>query len=273
MPEEVPNGVDQSWGQGAVLDNGTITKDDGSLRGDPLGDYDIVIVISQSCDVVHGSFEVEPLVEVLIGRTIPEDQVDGNFTWGKNPRTIDFEAEVCGKTRWYRCRISEKSTLGRRVLTRSFPSEALPQPTCGVLARWVAKRYTRAALPDAFNERVRRMDERIKRLMVRDGKLITHVYLSLDTEEELPPNRPYRVIMRATALPEVLEDRELTGKLSAAVLGLKSLLNECDGVEVLDAELESEVEITLHDLSSGQLRRWDYDYLSYRARTPPGTDL
>ena len=87
--------VDPEWVQGALLHPTACKSND--LDGLDLGDRDVLIVISQSCDILH---EDERHVEIHIGREIAE--VDGNNTYRKNPRTLDLDTEIGGARRFLR---------------------------------------------------------------------------------------------------------------------------------------------------------------------------
>ena len=78
---------EKGWRQGSLV----------SLQDIPklYGEYDeatILIVASQSCDIAQENLELEPFVELSIGRVI--SNLSGNFSYGKNPRKLHLEIRV-----------------------------------------------------------------------------------------------------------------------------------------------------------------------------------
>lgn len=234
----------------------------------PLEADDLLILISQDCDIVCPSYENEPYVELLVARAIPREQKDGRLSHGKNPRRLQFQTETAGGTRLYEVNIHEKSRVGREVLVGiAVPGEPRLDPSViDVLTKWTAKRYTRAAFPTAFNERCRPVANRIAKKLKARGDLLTGIFLRLDTLEELPPGQDYRVILRVTGRAEDLEDVENNEAAIALLSGIEDALNECEGVNVVDAELVLEEDFPIAELRD--VRRWDYDYLSYGEGEP-----
>ena len=230
----------------------------------PLHEDDLLVLISQDCDIVCHSYEVEPYVELLVARRLPPEARNGGFFHGKHPRRIQFAVPGFDGDRLYEINIHEKSRINRHELTTRLPREDVWIDTDDVrlLARWTARRYTRSAFPDAFNERCRPAATRIEKRFKAKGELLTAVFLHLDTMDELPEGTDYRVILHATALPEDLEDDEREQEALRLLRDVEKALNDCDGVEVLEANLVSEDDFTLTDVR--QTLRWDYDYLSYR---------
>jgi hypothetical protein len=236
----------------------------------PLEQEGLVILISQDCDIVHSSYEDEPYVEILVARPLPMEQQDGNLFHGKNPRRLQFVLEKGLSSQLYGVSIQEKSRIDRKLLLAGAPDaeHQLSSVTVDLLAKWTAKRYTRAAFPNEFNERCRRATNRIRDRLKTKGYLITGVFLHLHSYEELPPTEDYKVIMRVTALPETCENRQEEEIALSLCAAIESILNDCGGIQVVDSSLAAETEISLHDLRL--LRRWDYDFLSYRDEDTQG---
>ncbi len=62
----------QHWRQGRLLPVASHAEVAQQLSLAPLAEDDAVIVISQSCDLVHGDFTQEPFAEILIAHRLPE---------------------------------------------------------------------------------------------------------------------------------------------------------------------------------------------------------
>jgi hypothetical protein len=259
------------WRQGSIIPIQLIHSSKENLTpSPPIEAEGLVILISQDCDIVHPSYEAEPYVEALIARPLLQEQQDGNLFHGKNPRQLQFVLNTASSSRLYIVNVHEKSRIDRKILLAGSPERhaQLDATIIALLARWTAKRYTRAAFPSEFNARCRRAANRIRDRLKTRGDLITGVFLDLNSYEELPAAEDYQVILRVTALPETCEDfqeEQIALSLFAAV---ERALNECSGIQVVDGSLVAETEITLYDLRL--LRRWDYDFLSYRDDDPQG---
>ena len=57
-------------------------------------DATCVVVISHDCDLASDDLDAEPHVEVIIGRVVSAP--NGNFSWGKAPRTLHLPMQRNG---------------------------------------------------------------------------------------------------------------------------------------------------------------------------------
>src|SRR5262249_28922819 len=228
----------------------------------------LLVLISQDCDIAHSSYEAEPYVELLVARPMSSEQCDGGLFHGKNPRRLQFAVTVEGRSQLYMTSIHEKMRLDWQVLLKGLPDSRvqLDAATVDLLARWTAKRYTRPAFPDAFNERCRPAAKRVSARLKAKGDLITGLFLQLSSYEELPREQEYQGILRATTLPETCDDPEQEKAALSLLADIEKALIDCDGVAVVEAALDSERDLSLYELRF--VRRWDYDFLSYREDTP-----
>jgi hypothetical protein len=149
------------------------------------GKEHVATIISQDCDVVQPSLDREPYVEVLRGRWI--DELSGNLTHGKNPRTLQVATQHSDLAVEYS--IHDRVRVSRMLLQDCSPADKprWTTRTTASIAQWVASRYTRAAFPDAFNERLKKAGsvERIKKIGKRAGRAVSGVYIFMDEEEKL----------------------------------------------------------------------------------------
>ena len=140
------------------------------------------------------------------------------------------------------------------------------------IVNWTANRYLRSAFPYSFNERfanARGPKRRIETALKRDGWLITGIFLNVSPFEEIVPAQQYQIIMRLTAKEDLFEQPELVTKALALTEVIRREFDSIDGVEITHYELVSEADFSLADMRV--TRRWDYDYLSYRAGTSDDT--
>lgn len=232
-----------------------------------IAGQDIVLVVSHDCDVVHESFEKEPFVELVRCRPA---QPDGNLEHAKNPRRLQFPVEVEGASATYEISIHDKVRVDRRILIDVAPDQRilLQDNTRAMIAEWVARRYTRTALPDAFNMRLgmrehRQLRERIKRLLERYGSEITGVYILLSPDRELEETAIYRAIVRMTVETRLYDSPERIEELDVRLrTPFEDLLNAFTGIKVDNCALVAEADFSLEEFKSMK-RLEDWDSLSF----------
>jgi hypothetical protein len=78
---------DTPWRQGHVLTAEAAQALGLSHPESP--DSTCVVVISHDCDLANDVLQIEPDVEVIVGRSVPKG--DGNYFWAKAPRTLHIE--------------------------------------------------------------------------------------------------------------------------------------------------------------------------------------
>jgi hypothetical protein len=254
----MPLDVDPAWQQGSLVPH-EIFALAAPAGTEQLSEDDVVIVLSQSCDVVCDSAESEPFLDVLVGRAI-QDLV-GNNTFGKNPRVIDFEIVAEGRARKVRCHDAERLRLDRKVLQGAVPADRLAPSLTAMLANWTGRRYTRPALPDSFNRRRKPAANRVSKIAAQYALDVAAFYVVLNTERDLPEGEAYRVILIGTVMSDIAGDEARFGRAVEAVAKLAKAL-QCDGIEVIEAVAKSEDDVSLSDLRN--MIRLELDYVSVR---------
>lgn len=146
------------WQQGSVLPATVVVAIVNQIAAQHVSPEGLeqawVVVASQDCDLVHGSYEAEPFVELVIGRPVAD--VDAVKMHGRNPRLLHLvghagEGRVC-----LAFSVHEKVRVSREALSALGPCalRSIDADDVDMIAEWLAKRYTRAAFPDAFNDRL-----------------------------------------------------------------------------------------------------------------------
>lgn len=248
------------WQQGAIAPASLIDelRQQGILAVD-VGPSDIAIVISQDCDVVCTSFALEPTVEFLIAR--PASMRDGNLHRGKNPRRLQFD--LGDRTLEIRC--AERLVFDRKILARHAPEKgtALPLTVAALLPEWVAKRYTRAALPDALVERMREAAKSLGKILSKDGEFVSALFLLIEPDAELTEGESYEIELTILAPDEVLADEATGIRLRDVEEAADRILSNLNGVTVRDVSLRAESEYSYAELVRSV--EWSiFDELSYR---------
>ncbi len=225
---------------------------------------DLLIIATQDCDLVCHSFETEPYAEIVIGRRV--DTPDGNCRFGKNPRRLQFE--LSGSSDTYEVQAISRISIPRDLLAEYDPDSErdLDETTSRTIPEWLGKRYTRAALPDAFNERSRAAQAKIRDRLKVDGELVEAIFLTVIPNAELPSNEAYSLVVRVIAREETLLDHALEARMQDLAVRMTALFRKCKGITLIDCAVVSDEEFTFADMSRSV--EWDvYDDLSHRAES------
>lgn len=130
-------------------------------------DEAVYICITHDCCVINPDLEGEPHLEYVLA--LPIDGLDGNYTYAKNIRRLHIELVINGEKRPYELLAHRRGYLPREPLQRLKPAVNIKVETesHGLLARWLANRYTATAFPDTFESRINsnKVRERLKRLL------------------------------------------------------------------------------------------------------------
>lgn len=225
-----------------------------------LSPNDVVIVLSQDCDVTNPSLSVEPSVELLRLKTVSTR--DGNLDWGKNPRRYQFTDSTKSPVVVLEASVHDRAFVPRDRLIGYKPNAAktLDNETRSRLCRWIAARYVRAAFPDSFNRRTEPVLDQLRALFKSKGQCLSGLYLLL-IDDELPDEEDYGAILVATMIEEHYSDPGKKQSAEELLIRVEAIFGECSGLD-LTTELRSEAELSVHDLR--KLKRWDFDDLSLR---------
>jgi hypothetical protein len=228
------------------------------------------VVISHDCDLANDDLDVEPDVEVILGK-VGDRSKSGNLRWGKSPRRIHLEyTSPNGDTLLLEFNINQRRTVAKRDLCRYEPQPyRLAKAECEAFSRWLASRYRRSAFPDAFNNVLRhsKLGEKLEnKLKKPGGEATTAVLFDIeersDAEFHLSVVLLYRDENRHEEVQVVAESiNELFKELNYEVTdgGAKIILKDCEAV--------SESVLTLSD--ARKLQKWEKDFMSLRS-DPPG---
>ena len=248
------------WHQGALIRVGTDTELANLL---PSG-FDHAVAASQDCDIV-APVSVEATVDLL--PAVLSTESSGELLYGKQPRRLCVALE---NGQFATVDIRQRTTVDKGVLVAISPVADAPAklPDRKILAKWLGKRYSRHAFPDAFNERLRAQKSKLDALSKRSqSRSITAILLQLDSEDELGPDETYKVVLWFACRPTNAEDPETRRQLEEYAAAFAKVLKSCGGVQVDDFEVRSHLDINLDDLEV--MKRFDFDYRS-EAPSPGG---
>lgn len=150
-------------------------------------DSTCVIVISHDCDLANDNLQIEPDVEVIVGRRVQKG--DGNYFWAKAPRTLHIDAQLGGTAVVIELVATAKHLISKRELAAFLPDTAysLSGKSLSAIRSWLGVRYNRAAFPDPFVDRLSqsKVDKRLAKLIEPVGNLLSAVYFDVDGGKEI----------------------------------------------------------------------------------------
>ncbi|HPN02927.1 MAG: hypothetical protein BWX81_02292 [Spirochaetes bacterium ADurb.Bin110] len=177
------------WHQGDIVDSGqTNALLDASIDERPSTTKNCVLcVISQDCDII-ASTDKEPYIELLAGTINPT--VCREFADLKSPRKIDIPT----KDQTIRFSINDRFRVRKKSFYDLKKDEfvQLDEKSRSILRLWLARRYVRAAFPDAFNRRLKN-NKKLQRFS-QDGlpRGVFSIWIEV-TDTELEDVDPYKI--------------------------------------------------------------------------------
>ena len=261
------------WRQGHLLTDEAVKSLDLTLPDYP---YDtVVIVATHDCDLAQ-STQIEPVVEVVIGRQIAD--LNGNYTHAKTARTlhIGFAGDDPLLAEFV---ITTKCSVSKEALGDFEPAVGRRLSPSGqaTFQRWLAARYRRSAFPDQFEHRLVRetkLAERLAKAVKPHGELITAVLFDVDEGEEqvrIGPDDVY--VLDITLLHGVEPDYEAaasaanTAKKAIQDAFEKKLFDKQSGkwqhIELRYLDVVSEEALTYRQFTL--MKPWRLEYISLGA--------
>ncbi len=274
-----PRGDLTDWRQGSLA--GDAVRDAiGQEERAHLTDLDwsqvIIVIVSQDCDIC-ASEAVEPYVDAL--PFVPLDpsraNQDAQCRGGRNPRRLVLDTPGRGPMaaeQWHRLRIPKRLVLAHQPQGQIAVDDA----TC--LRRWLGRRYTRAAFPDAFNNRLnasRKIRDKLDGLWAGiDAQATSGIYIRFVAQDDRSadreltnPDETYHIVVRVTypvAIDPTTQGFVVAPETKASAERLletfDTLIDLVDGIEMDDGKAIPETDFTLHDLRC--YLRFDRDYRS-----------
>ena len=176
---------DTPWRQGHVL-----TADASQALGlihPEASDSTCVVIISHDCDLANDALQIEPDVEVIVGRHVPKGA--GNYYWAKAPRTRHVDVLQNGIPAVVELVATAKRSIPKRALAEFTPdtTHVFPGKSLSALRSWLGVRYNRAAFPDPFVNRLSqsKVDKRLAKIIEPVGNLLSAIYFDVDGGNEI----------------------------------------------------------------------------------------
>jgi hypothetical protein len=254
------------WRQGSVL----LQKDFHTVNLKDSSDLELVVAISHDCDIANNNLEAEPAVEFICGRIIQE--LDGNYTHGKNPRILHLNYIHSGTPIFLELIASKRVVVNKNVLEAVQPDQTYELiGSRQILQSWLAARYRRHALPNSLVERLREVSKYIQEKGKKNSSGIVSFRLRYDPEKELPPEEPYELWLSIVYITDNAEygsiAEQIASNLKAKFPSLLNKTNASGRVDLRRCEAVSEMEFTLRDMRDTE--EYYLEHLSHHT-DPPG---
>lgn len=183
-----------SWRQGDLL-----TSEAAVALGycaHDAADATFVVVISHDCDLT-ADIEKEPLAELIVGWRI--DKLGGD-SHGKTARRLHIEYQAKDGPIVLELMATAKQSIDKQKLFEFSPRNdiGLDGQGIGILQRWLAARYHRAAFPEAFEARLRSTVipgkrtflKKIELILANSGEHIRGLLFDLDEGRDIERETP-----------------------------------------------------------------------------------
>ena len=266
--------VEGAWRQGALLPKELLDQVRWAIPDEKPPENAVAVILSQDCDVLAPSLDSEPLVEVAAGESI--EAPNPSLAHAKNPRKLDIGVVIEETKSFARLDMRWRGTLPREALRQHAAIGHLRGSDLRALVAWITRRYERAALPDAFNDRLKakKAFSKLRDILKRATKgqpLGVFVALGTQAEQELPPSEKYSlelyVVLEGTLAPGDSDWEAFEKDVYEPFL---ERFSSIEGIDVLQHQLVSEDRVSWRDRRV-HLRALDLDDLSLRDESPGST--
>jgi hypothetical protein len=207
------------------------------------------IVLSQSCEVQHESYDDEPEVEIIVAD--PLIKSDSRYVRLRNPRILHLPLGVGDADTYHELLASRRKNLPRQLLETVVPDPTrhLSDASGRQLMMWIVERYVRAAFPDEFVRRLAKVDKRLENLFKKRSSDTTGVWVWLNTQDELESGTPYIINHAIVTMRSAgYADRAQRQRAEQFALDLGRILDDCDGITAEIPELRPESRFSLDDM-------------------------
>ncbi|NJM77453.1 MAG: hypothetical protein HC852_18810 [Acaryochloridaceae cyanobacterium RU_4_10] len=231
----------------------------------------MAVAISHDCDISNDNLDAEPFVEFIFARIVT--QPNGNFTHGKNPRTLHLEYKQ-GETTIVLELIASKRTIVSKTLLEAIQTDQIYQLSSRyILQSWLAARYRRHALPNSLVNRLRSVFSYIEKEGKKNSSGILSFRLSYEPQDEIPPEEPYELWINIIYVTDKPEHTPMAEKIAHSIESefpkLMEKTKEYGKVDLRRCEAISEEEFTLRDMR--ETVEYHLEHLSHRTDPPEPT--
>jgi hypothetical protein len=262
---------DSTWRQGHILKSETLAALGIFCPEDP--DNTCVVVVSHDCDLAQDPSR-EASVEVIVGRFVSKP--DPMYTHARSPRLLHLGWKEGDEEVLVELESRRKQHIAKINLAHHLPEIKLKLPQDGLveLRCWLAARYNRVSLPDAFMKQFTRVEDKIAKAIATANDVISAQYVTIDTLAEIQNTQynAYRITIVLTFAPgknaEQSESKAVKVSEAVSQIFAKMFLRDADSGSWEHIQLLSCLPISENALTVGRAKRMHqirWEYLSFRA--------
>ena len=235
------------------------------------------VVASHDCDLAAEPSK-EPNTEIIIGPYV--DQLDGCFSQGKNARRLHIAYQnkaSRNQTEFIELKAANKCFIPKNCMEKKRNAIKqnlyLESNEVRILQRWLSARYSRAAYPEFFNQRLqeKNIPKKIGNILRGQTQQIHSLLFDLDQGKSIERRQPtdvYELDIVVLYYGQSDNEKESEKAAGAVVEKIESLFEEnfykqgrWSNIRLKDCQAVSNTEMTVAQKES--LREWDQEYLSY----------
>ena len=195
------------WNQCSVFRPSDPAQLPGYLGFDPATEW--LFICTQTCSICGPGSSAEPRIEVIVGKPLAEYDPKSQAALGKKVASLHLRFEEGAEFVAIALDISRRAFLPREVLGSGVRAKTpISISTLGAFQGWMARYYSRIAMPDALVKRIRAenrngIQRRVLKLLnqhlpLDDGlgryqvhSEVSRFYVGWSPDKELPGDQPY----------------------------------------------------------------------------------
>lgn len=199
-----------------------------------LGQDQRVIVTPYSCALAHAT--AEAFIDVLVLRQVAANR---GLALGRSLKKIHLEARVGGQEQWFEATPQDRAFVKASLLASLRPDSTtkLVTPHRDGLSYWLAQRFIRSALPDAFNKAWAPVREELRKIF-KEMKHCRAVLVDFKPAHEGPFDVSFTLVSDSSKPEEITE-------LEHAATELEKLLKACPQIKSVAAVAEAANAVSL----------------------------
>ena len=230
-------------------------------------DREVLVVCTQSCTVVSPNIAANPLIEYLVAKPVERYHPNSDQAKGKNSHCFHLPVSGLPNAEALGCDINRRFFADRKECITHAPDNRITPSEEGVrnLAGWIARYYTRIALPDELVTRAKKGLFEIIQKALRTRNLsgekmsdaVDKIYIAWSPNSDLQGSK-YQV-----GIQFLCRDADAAFELGSSLIGPLEPFTENNGNDgiklVYDAVDKTNTLISALD---GYKRLTEWDYLS-----------
>ncbi len=257
--------IKAGWAQGAIIKHEDLKQ----LLPSEAESTNFGIIASQSCDIAYNKIDIDPFIEISICTLIEKPKKAQLFA--RHPRLLDLQiqellpddgiisenSDIIGEisANLIACnKVSIKKTLLLDYVPD--PSKRIVDPDFKGYVQWLGSRYTRPALPDDFNNQIRKAEKKNRKYNLRKiaeslAPEISGLHIEITPNRDLEPGEKYSVNLLCLVTEQ---NKCKVSVLAETITPLKELF-ELAGISI-DPHIREEKKVSV-----ATIRRFNRFYL------------